>query len=259
MAEGAPGVAPLVSVALRNGEDLTLWPDRVATATSVFPLAHVIGVVLVADPLAPLLPNGLPVPAVQLRLASGQAPVFTPADPPDAYRLLDVIYTRRPDLRWAPPPPPPLPPSLPFPPPSGANPHWSPPGYAREDNTLAGLAHLSVFFAPLILPLIVWLTQRNKSYYAAQQGKQAFFWHLLMSVIVAPLVLIPYVAFLASLTTRQIGSDAFAGDPFAFLGAFLLPLCLGALLGLINIIFSVIGAVKAFRGEAFHYPLLGGL
>jgi uncharacterized Tic20 family protein len=257
MAEGAPEVTPLVSVALRNGDDLTLWPDRVATATSVFPLAHVIGVVLVADPLAPLLPNGLPVPAVQLRLASGQAPVFTPADPPDAYRLLDSIYTRRPDLRWAPPPPSPFPPV--FPPPSGANPHWSPPGYAREDNTLAGLAHLSVFFAPLILPLIVWLTQRNTSHYAAQQGKQAFFWHLLIGAIEVPLVLIPYVAFLAGLSNRQIGSAGFASDPFAFLGSFLLPLCLAGLLGLLNIIFSIIGAVRAFRGEAFHYPLLGGL
>ncbi len=136
------------------------------------------------------------------------------------------------------------------------------PGYpgGHPDYTLAGLAHLSVFFAPIVLPLIVWLTQRNKSAYIARQGKQAFFWHLIFSGGTAVLVILGYVVFLASfLPNAALNGSSGPGDfGGAFAGLFAV-WGIVILLSIVDIVFGIIGAVKAFRGEPFSYPLLGGL
>src|SRR5258707_11663741 len=129
--EGAMNVdeasaTPLLSIALRGGGTVALWLDRVTDATGAYPLAQLAGALLVADPAAPPLLNGMPTPAVQLRLADRRSPVFTPASPQDAYRLLDAIFARRPDLRL--PPPPTMPPMPPYGP--SAYYYAAPPGYA---------------------------------------------------------------------------------------------------------------------------------
>lgn len=274
MVDGDTTQSPALSIKLRDGSDADLWPDRIAAQTGVYPLAQLSAAALVVDPAAPALPNGLPAPAVQLRLIDGRMPVFTPADPPDARRLLDAVFAYRPDLRPAGFPPPPRPaygygPYAPPPPPGYApygqgyaNPNYMPPvpHDPSGERTMAGIAHLSVFFAPVILPLIIWLTQRQSAPYAAKQGKQAFFWHLIFSVGVGLLWGIPYVIFF----TRFVSSASSFGpdnppDPLSFFGPFLAFFGAAALLGLVNVVFSILGAVKGFRGEPFHYPLLGGL
>jgi uncharacterized protein len=262
---GEAGTPPLLSVALRGGGRVELWPDRVRDAAGVYPLAQLAGALLVADPAAPPLSNGMPMPAVQLRLADGRAPVFTPANPHDAYRLLDAIFARRPDLRLpSPPPMPPYSPSAYYAALPGYAPGYAPgyqapvPGYpgGQPDFTLAGLAHLSVFFAPIILPLIVWLTQRDKSPYIARQGKQAFFWHLIFSGSSVVLVIVFYTLFFKSFAS--FNQDNF-GNFGAFFGGFIIIWGIVIVLGIVDIVFGILGAVKAFRGEPFSYPLLGGL
>jgi uncharacterized Tic20 family protein len=51
-------------------------------------------------------------------------------------------------------------------------------------------------------------------------------------------------------------SDPFAFAPFVFLLVLYGVILVGSL---INMIFSIIGAVNAFQGKLFHYPLLGWL
>ena len=55
---------------------------------------------------------------------------------------------------------------------------YAPPQSNDNQTVMAGLAHLSIFFGALIVPLILWLVNRGKAPYAAQQSKQAFFFHL---------------------------------------------------------------------------------
>src|SRR5579884_2402524 len=247
---------PLLSIKLRDGSEVALWPNRLTAPSGAYPLAQLTVALLVADPAAPPLPNGLPAPAVQLRLADGRAPVLTPADPPDANRPLAPIPPPRPEPPQRGLPPPPPPPGYG----PGLGPNYVPP-MPRDpsgERTLAGIAHLSVFFAPIILPLIVWLTQLDTAPYAARQGKQALFWHLIFWVVTIVLVGIPYIGFFTSFASSasSFGPDN-ALDPFSFFGPFLLAFGIAGLLSLVNITFSIIGAVKAFKGEPFHYPLLG--
>ena len=136
-------------------------------------------------------------------------------------------------------------------------------GVSDSDRTLAGIAHISVFFAPLILPLIFWLTMRQSHPYASKQSKQAFWFHLIMGAI----TFVAFIAFEALIFSTVFTSTSFTSstpptDPFSAFGGFGIILAfygvLGAV-GLFNAIFSIIGAVKAFQGKPFHYPLLGWL
>lgn len=280
---GQPG-QPLLSIALQGGGTLDLWPDRLTGADQVYPLAALLRVRLAGDAAAPFVSLGLP----------GRTLAATPADPPDAHRLLDAILVLRPDLRmpsfapspgnsgypgYAPPPPGAVPPWQPYapagyaPPPPGYAP--PPPGYGYgyyppsatahpsgipdSERILAGFCHLSVFFAPLILPLVVWLAAKNSSPYASHQGKQAFFFHLIYGVVgVVIAVVIFFTVFAGLFGAVGPRSDPGPASVGAFAGLFLL-WGLIAVLSLFDIGFSIYGAVQAFQGRPFHYPLLGGI
>ena len=267
---------PLLSIALRDGGTIDLWPDRLTGANQVIPLADLRRVRLAGDATAPFVSLGL----------SGGTLAATPADPPDAHRLFDAILARRPDLRappyalapersgYAPPPPPgATPPWGPYPPPPGYGP--PPPGYGYgyyppsatahpsgipdSERILAGFCHLSVFFAPLIMPLVVWLAAKNSSPYASHQAKQAFFFHLIYSVIGGVVgVVIFFAVFAGMFRAFAPLPDPSSPPVVTFTGVFLL-WGLIAVISLVEIGFGIYGAVQAFQGRPFHYPLLGGI
>src|SRR5690348_7209173 len=146
------------------------------------------------------------------------------------------------------------------PPPAGAP---LPPAAARLSNNetvVAGIAHLSSFFAPLVVPLIIWLVTRDNMPYASRQGKQAFFFHLIMSVLGTVVGLALFFVFTA--TFFAAASQAGAGNDGA---SFAFPIWFFALFGIVGLIslvgqgFSIYGAVQAFQGKDFSYPLLGWL
>lgn len=273
-----------LTIALRNGASCVLRDGALTVGDVTFPLSQLASVVLVADVSVPVAPGMPPFPAVALRLANGASYFLTPVEQADAMRLLQAIHAVRPDLL---PPgvaaPPPGPgygtgPGYPPPPGFGAGPGYPPPygapvypgyppyamGPSETDRTLAGIAHLSVFFAPVILPLIFWLAMRESHPYASRQSKQAFWFHLFMGVIAfVGIIIVQMVIFTSVISSiGDVSSSSAPPDPFtvfggigfifAFYGIF-------GVVGLINIIFSIIGAVNGFQGKPFHYPLLGWL
>jgi uncharacterized Tic20 family protein len=194
-------------------------------------------------------------------MRDGSHVALATADPPDAWRLLGAIHEARPDLRGpAPPPSDAQAPGMQPPPPYGYPPYgYAPQAASNSDNVLAGLAHLSVFFAPLILPLVVWLAMRNTSPYASRQGKQAFFFHLFFTTLGFVSFILLYAGFFSLAFSASSSDGAF---DFTSYSPFLLILGFYAVFGilsLVQIIFSIIGAVQAFQGKPFHYPLLGWL
>jgi uncharacterized Tic20 family protein len=259
------GGAPTLTITLRGGDSLALWPDRLSIAGTSYPLAQIVWAGFVADPA-----GMQPAPAVGLRMREGAMPVFVPADPPDAWRLLDALFVRRPDLRMPPPPMGAFAGYAPPPPPMygygyGYGPTWPPQAVPSRNNetTLAGIAHLSVFFAPVILPLILWLATRESSPYASRQAKQAFFFHLGFAVLTGVVFVVGYAFFFATMFGTAGTLDPNSTDPspviFASFSGFLVLWAVVGAASLVNIIFSIIGAVQAFQGKDFHYPLLGGL
>jgi uncharacterized protein len=245
-----------VGIALRSGGALSLWSDRLEAAGASYPLADIAWAGMVSDPGAPQ--GAQPLPAVAWRLSNGQYTSVTPADPPQAWQVLEALYMQRPDLR------------SPLPPPPGygayaAAPVYPPYGYAppqSNDNqtVMAGLAHLSIFFGALIVPLILWLVNRGKAPYAAQQSKQAFFFHLgvwvVELVVLIPGMFIYFTSFFSLIETMPTPSTQPPAFPFTSFAIFFIMYAILVVVQIVAIVFGIIGAVKAFKGEPFHYPLM---
>ena len=105
----------------------------------------------------------------------------------------------------------------------------------REDSQLIVITHLSQLitlitgFGSLILPLVLWLTQKEKVYQMDEHGKNIVNFQL--SLIVYCIICVPLILLFG------LGLLGFI------------------VLGIISIIFPIVNAIKASRGEIPTYPL----
>jgi uncharacterized Tic20 family protein len=141
------------------------------------------------------------------------------------------------------------------PPPAG-----SPAQSTKNETVVAGIAHLSSLFAPVFVPLIIWLVVRDTMPFASRQAKQAFFFHLLMSVfalVVASALFFSYISTIFATVSQAITSDVPTSTTmpawFFALSTFVIILILS------GYALCIYGAVQAFQGKDFSYPLLGRL
>ncbi|MDO5970062.1 DUF4870 domain-containing protein [Flavivirga aquimarina] len=104
----------------------------------------------------------------------------------------------------------------------------------RQDNQLIVMTHLSQLiilltgFGSLLLPLVLWLTQKEKVYQMDTHGKNIINFQL--SLIVYFIVCIPLILL-------------FGLGLLGFL-----------ILGIVSIVFPIINAIKANNGEVPTYP-----
>ena len=105
----------------------------------------------------------------------------------------------------------------------------------RQDNQLLVITHLSQLvtlitgFGSLLIPLILWLTQKEKVYQMDEHGKNIVNFQL--SLIVYFIICIPLILLFG------LGILGFI------------------ILGLISVIFPIINAVRASNGEVPKYPI----
>jgi uncharacterized Tic20 family protein len=105
----------------------------------------------------------------------------------------------------------------------------------KQDNQLLVITHLSqlitlvIGFGSLIVPLILWLTQKDKIYQMDTHGKNIVNFQL--SLIVYCIICVPLILLFG------LGLLGFI------------------VLGVIGFIFPIINAIKASRGETPSYPL----
>ncbi|MCF7568148.1 DUF4870 domain-containing protein [Sabulilitoribacter arenilitoris] len=105
----------------------------------------------------------------------------------------------------------------------------------RQDNQLLVITHLSQLitlitgFGSLLLPLVLWLTQKEKVYQMDVHGKNIINFQL--SLIVYAIICIPLILLFG------LGLLGFI------------------ILGIISVVFPIINAIKANNGETPTYPL----
>ncbi|RIA09508.1 hypothetical protein OE09_1346 [Flavobacteriaceae bacterium MAR_2010_72] len=105
----------------------------------------------------------------------------------------------------------------------------------RTDNQLLVITHLSQLltfitgFGGLIVPLVLWVTQKEKVYTMDEQGKSIINFQL--SIIIYAILCIPAILLLG----------------LGILGLILI--------GIISFVFPIINAIKASNGESPRYPL----
>ena len=97
----------------------------------------------------------------------------------------------------------------------------------KDARTMGMLCHLLGIFTGFLGPLIVWLVKKDEFPFVDDQGKEALNWHI----------------------TLLIGW---------IIAAALMIICIGAFLGLaisiLQVIFGILGAVKANEGIRYRYP-----
>ena len=111
--------------------------------------------------------------------------------------------------------------TAPPPPPSGAAP--------QEDRTIGLLTHLSGIIAGFIVPLIIWLINKDKpeKSWLTDQSKEALNFQITITI-----------AFVICVVLSAI-----------LIGAFLMPI-----VWLVNLIFCILGGVASNKGESYRYP-----
>ena len=98
----------------------------------------------------------------------------------------------------------------------------------NDEKMLAMLAHLITFVSSFIGPLVIYLVKKDESAFVADQAKEVLNFHLSVLIYLA-------VAFLSL---------------FVLIGFVLLPA-----LGVFVFVVTIIGAIRAYEGNMYRYPL----
>lgn len=98
---------------------------------------------------------------------------------------------------------------------------------SNEERTMAMLCHLLGLFTSFVGPLILWLIKKDEMKFVDDQGKEALNFQITVAI----------ASVIASLLT------------FVCIGLILLPA-----IGLADIIFCILAAVAANKGQAYRYP-----
>jgi uncharacterized Tic20 family protein len=99
---------------------------------------------------------------------------------------------------------------------------------SKDAKTFAMLCHLLGFFTSFLGPLIIWLIKKDEDKFIDDQGKEALNWQITF-----------IIGWFVGLITMCIGIG------FIILIA----------LGICNLIFCIMGAVKANGGQLYRYPI----
>lgn len=143
---------------------------------------------------------------------------------------------------------------------------------ADNNNSYCSLMHLSQFSnflfpgLGLIIPIVMWATRKNESKFADVNGKIIFNWKISSFIYTSVLVILVIAAALVfgtQIALSGIGNyDTFQGmmddNPmkiFSLIGALGIIIIPAIAIVVLDFIFTIIGAIKANKGEVWNYPL----
>jgi uncharacterized Tic20 family protein len=135
-----------------------------------------------------------------------------------------------------------------------------------DERILAALAHITILvpFMGIIAAIVIWVTQKEKSRYVGFQALQATVFQLI-------LVLAWFIGmgcYMGSFILSFVGMAGFASSGstlsgpaqgFGVLGVLIPFIVFGLIMltGLVFIIYGIVAALQALRGNAFRYAIIG--
>ena len=140
----------------------------------------------------------------------------------------------------------------------------SPVSANQDERVMAALAHISALmpFMGIVVPIVIWVTQKDKSKYVAFQALQAAGYQLTMIVAWFIGMGCYMCSFFGLFLTTFFSSSSGTSQPMnpLFGLGFAIPfLVIGAIFvgGFAFIVYGVIGAVMTIQGKPFRYILIG--
>jgi uncharacterized protein len=108
-----------------------------------------------------------------------------------------------------------------------------------DDNLMAAISHAGILLLGVIIPLLIWVTQKEKSKYVEFQAKQALVYQLVVGVGLLIMWVISFILM------------------FVYIGFLLMPIVL--LLGLVAVIYGLYAAYQTYQGKDFRYVIIGDM
>ncbi len=136
---------------------------------------------------------------------------------------------------------------------------------AQNDKIMAALAHVSAIlpFMGVIAPIVIWVTQKDKSEFVAFQALQAIAYQLIMIFAWFVGMGCYMLSFFSIFLTIPFAGGGGEVDPTVapfFLTGFFIPFIIfGAIFigGAIFIIYGIVAAISTFQGKDFRYIIIG--
>jgi uncharacterized Tic20 family protein len=126
-----------------------------------------------------------------------------------------------------------------------------------DEKILALFSHLSIFLGGIVLPIIFWAINKDKSRFVKFHSLQAIFFHIAyIAIIIALTIIVIFVGIGLGVITA--GTFASGKD-----GSFIIIFSMILFYGILFVsIFGFIGygifvGVKSYKGELRRYPVIG--
>ncbi len=135
-------------------------------------------------------------------------------------------------------------------------------GVSQDDRIMAALSHVSILLpmTGLLVPVLIWVTHKEKSRYVHFQALQALALHLTLILAWAVGMGCYMASFFAFIPGAFLSDAINNAGPVGILFAFPFLIMGGMLLvGLAIVLYGLFGAVMTFQGRDFRYFGLGSL
>ena len=125
-----------------------------------------------------------------------------------------------------------------------------------DDKLMSMLSHLAILIPNIgiIAPIVIWLTQKEKSKFIRYNAIQAIFFQLLFFIL---LMLSIFIGIILMAISIILANASTGGEPGVFFWVSM---------GIINLyfplwfffsIYAIVAAVKSFKGKKFRYLIIG--
>jgi uncharacterized Tic20 family protein len=132
---------------------------------------------------------------------------------------------------------------------------------SSEERLMAAIAHAAVVvFGPgILVGVFIWLTQKEKAAYASNQGLQAAVFQL-VGMILTMVMWVAWGIFYALTWIPFVQNpELLDGPPPPIFWIGMISMVVPLLVMLVWSLYGLWGALQAFRGRDFRYPLIGNL
>jgi len=133
-----------------------------------------------------------------------------------------------------------------------------------DERVMAALSHISALLPLMgvIAPIVIWITQKDKSRYVAFQSLQALVFQFVMIIgwfLGMGCYTCSFFGMFFPLMLSESSSNLGANEGLLIIATMFPFFVMGAifLLGFAFIVYGVIGAIMAFQGKPFRYVIIG--
>jgi uncharacterized Tic20 family protein len=132
------------------------------------------------------------------------------------------------------------------------------PAAVNSDERLLGLfSHLSFFFGGIILPLIFWATNKDKSRFVTFHSLQALFFHIAFVFIIVAFVFVIVFGAVGINVLALSGGKTQREFPIILMVLIFAMYASVFLAAAGGVAYSIYMAIKAYQGNLNKYPVIG--